>query len=607
MKKLLSVLATIGVVSSSSVSVIACGTKETKNNNQSKKDITQIVQDFQKDVEKIWTKHYEKEVLGNLIGVESMEEDNEFLNKYNIQKFSKPENKDKLTIENKKQLTNDIEKLFNAKLLREKIDALKKVTKYKIILDEVSSVFEHVELVFNNNFQINSGEIAPGSYIGNVIVDYKVVTQYMGMNNIEKFKKSGTLKYTSTDSKSFKEVGDVMYKNIAKDMFISQETQKYVNLKWSDIKNNSSDSKAYVNSNSQLKKYYNENESFHNSLLKTINDKYFKAQFPSIDISYNKKSIYKTNNFAKENKNYLIVNNFYESDEDIKSFDLSNTKEYEMTRKMLLNNNEELNKFFLDTQFNRANWSKIRSNYKIAQNSFLTSFLNQSEIYEYQKTKNYDLGVAMGYVEFIGPSIKIGKDESFYNHELPDFKLAISYSINGINDEHNQSLSEFCLELFNVYKELYMPKEEESHSQRKWLFDLWFYKYEIWKPTNNTQIRSVRDVNNTLLNFNNSYYKNKEKHLNKFNLSSNSFKEENIYFSFNMTKEFDQEIQKPIKFVFQENEVLNDGFVFVDSLYSSSKSLKTYDYMILNLFGVVKVKIKFDRNYNIGGSQFVIF
>ncbi|WP_339020212.1 hypothetical protein [Spiroplasma endosymbiont of Atherix ibis] len=262
---------------------------------------------------KIWTEHYEKEVAGNLIGVESMEENNEFLNKYNIQKFSKSENKSKLTIENKKQLTNDVEKLFKVKLLKEKMNELKKINKYKVILDEVDSVFEHVELVFNDNFEINSGEVVEGSYIGNVIIDYKIVAQYKGLVDVEKFKQSGTLKYTSTESESFKKVRDAMYKNIAKDMFTSQETQKYVNLKWSDIKQNSKDFDAYLSSNTQLKKYYNENNKFHESMLKIINDKYFKQQFPLMEISYDRKSIYKTDNFAQQNQKYLVINNLYKN------------------------------------------------------------------------------------------------------------------------------------------------------------------------------------------------------------------------------------------------------------------------------------------------------
>ncbi|AUB31347.1 lipoprotein [Spiroplasma floricola] len=200
MKKLLSVLATIGVVSSFATSAVACGTKsEIKKPDkpeEPKNNIAQIIRRFEQDVTKIWTEHYEKEIASNLITVEDGETNYKFLNKENIQKFSKPENKDKLTTEEKKQFTNDVEKLFKTELLKKKLNDLKKVNEYKIILDEIDSVFEHVELVFNDNFEINSGEIVPGSYIGNVIVDYKVVTQYKGLKDVEKFKQSETLKYT---------------------------------------------------------------------------------------------------------------------------------------------------------------------------------------------------------------------------------------------------------------------------------------------------------------------------------------------------------------------------------------------------------------------------
>ncbi|AUB31804.1 hypothetical protein [Spiroplasma floricola] len=297
MKKSLSVLATIGIVASTTTSVIACGTKQKDGNSgieEPKKDITQAVQDFEKEVGEVWTQHYEKEVVGNLIGVGSMEEGNQFLFKENILKFSDPEWKDKLTNENKKQLAIDIGKIFKINLLEEKLNELKKLNKYKIILDEVDSVFDHIELLFNDNFEINSGEIVPGSYIGNVIIDYKIVTKYKGLDDLENFKLSGTLKYTSTDNESFKVIGDTMYKNIGKDMFISSETENYLNLKWSDIKGDNSDSDAYLNSNDQLKKYYNENNAFSESLIKTIKDKYFKNEFPTMEIGFNKESIYRT-------------------------------------------------------------------------------------------------------------------------------------------------------------------------------------------------------------------------------------------------------------------------------------------------------------------------
>ncbi|WP_339020275.1 lipoprotein [Spiroplasma endosymbiont of Atherix ibis] len=198
MKKLLSLLAIVGFVASSAVSVVACVAKSDNKPEESKKNITQVVRNFEQDVAKIWSEHYEKEVASNLITVEDVKNDYKFLNKENIQKFSKSENK--LTVEHKKQLTSDAERLFQNKLLKHKLNELKKVNEYKIILDEVDSVFEHIELLFNDIFEINLGEVVEGSYIGNVVVDYNIVTNYKGLNDVEKFKQFGALKYTSTES-----------------------------------------------------------------------------------------------------------------------------------------------------------------------------------------------------------------------------------------------------------------------------------------------------------------------------------------------------------------------------------------------------------------------
>ncbi|AUB31759.1 lipoprotein [Spiroplasma floricola] len=595
MKKLLSILSVFAITSSATVTVVACGTKtESKNENkpeEPKKDITKIVQDFEQEVSKIWSQHYEKEVAANLIGVESMEESNEFLNKYNIQKFSKPENKDKLTNENKKQLTNDVEKLFKVKLLEEKLNELKKVNKYKIILDEVDSVFENVELVFNDNFQIKSGEIVSGSYIGNVIVDYKVVTKYKGLADVEKFKQSGTLKYTSTESESFKKVGDVMYKNIAKDMFISKDTEKYVNLKWNNIKENKNDSDAYVGSNSQLKKYYNENNEFHEVLLKTINDKYFKQEFSSMEISYDKKSIYKTDDFAIQNKDYLVINNLNQSDNDIIGFDMRNAEQYKKFQKIIAQDEQESKSFLVD-QFNYSNWSKIRSNYKIAQDTFLNNFLNKNEISEYQKTDNYKLAIAMGYIDFIGPSIKIGKEESSYNHQMPDFKLAISYSMNGITDQNYKSIIDFSLKLFNVYQNTY---EINLKNIRYSATSVYFKKTKIWQEKEIKGANNLK-INSALTDFKDIYYANLKESLDKKSLNNNMFKEKYIHFSI---KNVDVNLVNNQVWINNRN---NESFfrVNIDD-ESSSNFLKTpfqnFDYMTLNLFGIIKIKLKFDRSY----------
>ncbi|WP_339020200.1 hypothetical protein [Spiroplasma endosymbiont of Atherix ibis] len=128
-------------------------------------------------------------------------------------------------------------------------------------------------------------------------------------------------------------------------------------------------------------------------------------------------------------------------------------------KKLLLSDKEELKSFLINDQFNFLKWSQIRNNYKVIQNHFLDTFLSNREITEYQKTNSYKFAIAMGYADFVGPSIKIGTGELTYNHQMTDFKFAISYSMNGITDENYKTLVDFSFNLFEVYKKLYLPVE----------------------------------------------------------------------------------------------------------------------------------------------------
>ncbi|AUB31755.1 hypothetical protein [Spiroplasma floricola] len=612
MKRLLSFLTAFCFISSSTIGVAACSIKSKNNSENSKKDITQIVQDFEQDVTKIWSQHYEKEVRNNLIALESMEEKNEFLNKYNIQKFSKPENKDKLTSQNKQQLTNDVEKLFKSKLLEEKLSDLKKVSKYKVILDEIDSVFEHVELIFNDNFQINSGEIIPGVYIGNVIIDYKIITKYKGLNNIEKFIQSGTLKYTSTDNDTFKEVGEVMYKNIAKDMFTSQETKDSVILKWNNVKQKSSnDLDGYIDSNTDLKLYFDGNKDFHQLLLNTIK-KYFNSKFPSLEIRYDKKNIYKTSDFVKENKDYLIINNIAENKESEESFNLTIEKDKKEISKILQGDEESIKFFLLDKYYSNRNISKIRDAYLKTQNEFLTKFLNKNEISEYQKSDSYKLAIAIGYIEFIGPSIKIGKEDSFYNHQMPDFKLIVTYSINGNNEQIQQPFSEFGMRLFDIYKQVYKPNanvaEKEERYGYSYVFGLYFDNYLFSKEQFATfQPKTNSDINEYLKKFDSVYYTRMKELLSKTKGFENIFKNKDIIFTIKATNEnLSYEQQRGLAFLSRDD---NNAYLILSKWTSNTgdKIFKELEYIEINLFGLIKIKVYFDKNVTYSKGRFILF
>ncbi|WP_339020759.1 hypothetical protein [Spiroplasma endosymbiont of Atherix ibis] len=519
-----------------------------------------------------------------MITLEDAKNDYKFLNKENIQKFSKSENK--LTVEHKKQLTSDVEKLFQVKLLKQKLNELKKVNEYKIILDEVDSVFEHIELIFNDNFEINSEELSAGVYIGNVIVDYNIVTHYKGVNDVEKFKQSGILKYTSTESKAFKYFGDVMYKNIVKDMFTSSEEQKYVNLKWNDIKEEKQDYEAFVSSNSQLKKYYNENKDFQKGLLKIINDKYFKPKFPSLQIGYSKPSIYKTDNFLEKNKDYLFINNL----DDQNAIKLKEIDSRETISKILLGNEKEIKRILRDDVFNLETLEKNKKKYRVAQDKFLKGFLSETEVSEYQKTKYYDLAVAMGYVEFVGPVIKIGNNDFSYDHQFPDFKLAVSYSMNGLNDNlTDKSFIDLSLKLFGVYKNIWNPAEFLDLQNKFKINYLNSKDSKIWNRLDKTGSGknnkwNINIMNGYLNQYSSYYFKELDKSLNLLDMTRNIFKSSNILYSFDV-----------------KNSNLN-GLLRL-CIYNRMKNgensfWKNLNYMRFDLFGIVKINIYLEEIKN---------
>ncbi|AUB31348.1 hypothetical protein [Spiroplasma floricola] len=386
-----------------------------------------------------------------------------------------------------------------------------------------------------------------------------------------------------------------MYKNIKKDMFTIKETQKYVNLKWNDIKGTSPDSDAYLSSNAQLKKYYNSNEDFHQALLNLIKNKYFKDAFSSLDISYNQKSIYKSDNFAETNKKYLIVNNFDEQNAIV----VNQEKDREKISKILLGEQDVIKDTLKKEVFNSLALQRNRKKYEIAQNKFLNSFLTSIEVENYKLSDSYLLAIAMGYADFIGPIIKIGEKENSYMHKLPDFKLAISYSLNGENDEISESLLNLSLNLFNVYKKVWGPNKVNQDS---YLFNINYDQKRVWDNFwYNTVSYYVyqKTINNFLNRYSDFYNENLKKELNALNITKNVFDKENII-SYNFGFSFTD--SKEIRQTFFTNANASDKFFLKFENFKSDSSGNNWsnvlEYLKFNLFGIIEMKIFLNKNLN---------
>ncbi|AUB31591.1 lipoprotein [Spiroplasma floricola] len=444
MKKLLSVLATIGFVSSSTVSVVACGTKEkskdtSKPEEPKKEDLNDIIRDFQSEVTKIYNNHMKSEVIGNLIGLQETEKNYLFIKKDNIIAFS---NKEKdITAENKKQIENDENLILRSKLLAEKLNELKKVNRYKVILDDVDSIFDGIEVIYNDNFKIKSGELSQGVYIGNLINEYKVNIKYKGKNDIEKFEIGDTLKYTSTDDETFKVAGDNLAKNIEKDFLVSNEMKKYSNFEWKNIKNSKNFYEGYGEFSNEIKNYINSNDEYKNSLISFIKQNYFKS-FENLNLNFNQSNIYMDSSFRNnllnvfETKSATSFEDYTKSDqnsEKIFKTIFRNDPNSESTKQVL----KEL--YF--TSNNMDKWNKelitLKSNY--LKNLKLTD----QQINLIEKSNEYISADSIGNIKLKGATITIGSGVNKYIHELPDFNLSVTYNASSKVEEKIDFLSEF--------------------------------------------------------------------------------------------------------------------------------------------------------------------
>ncbi|AUB31640.1 lipoprotein [Spiroplasma floricola] len=444
MKKLLSMLAVFGIASSTTITVVACGVK-TENKNPDKKpeepkeDLNQIIKDFQNEATNIYIDHIKKEVMQNLIGIQENEKKHLFIKKDNIIAFSNKEKE--LTLKDKKDIEHDENLILNSTLLAQKLKELKKVNKYKVILDDIDSIFDGVEIIYNDNLKIKSGELSQGVYIGNFINEYKVNIKYKGKNSIEKFEIKDILKYTSTDDATFKVAGDNLAKNIEKDFLVSNEMKKYSNFEWKNIKNNKNFYEGYGEFSNEIKNYINSNDEYKNNLISFIKQNYFKS-FQNLSLDFNQSNIYMDSNF-KTNLLNVFENKSSKSFEDYTKSEQNSEKIFKTIFRNDPNNesNKQVLKELYFTNNNMDKWNKelitLKSNY--LKNLKLTD--QQTNLIE--KSNEYISADSIGNIKLKGATITIGSGVNKYIHELPDFNLSVTYNASSKVEEKIDFLSEF--------------------------------------------------------------------------------------------------------------------------------------------------------------------
>ncbi|AUB31752.1 lipoprotein [Spiroplasma floricola] len=444
MKKLLSMLAVFGITSSATVTVVACGTKSENKNpenkpEQPKEDLNKIIKDFKDEATNIYIDHIKNEVMQNLIGIQESEKKHLFIKKDKITAFSNKEKE--LTLKDKKDIEYDENLILNSTLLAQKLNELKKVNKYKVILDDIDFIFDGVEIIYNDNLKIKSGELSQGVYIGNFINEYKVNIKYKGKNSIEKFEIKDILKYTSTDDATFKLVGDNLVKNTEKDFLVSNEMRKYSNFEWNNIKGNKQTYEGFGDFSDEIKKYINSNDEYKKNLIDFIKQKYF-TSFQNLNLEFSNSNIYLDSKF-KTNLLNVFENKSSNSFENYISSEASSEKIF----KAIFRNdpNSKINidslKELYFTKTNIQKWNKELLDLK---NNYLKDIkMSQDQITTVQKTNEFNNASSIGNVKIKGVNIIIGTGENKYNHELPDFNLSITYNASNNDSQMIDYLSEF--------------------------------------------------------------------------------------------------------------------------------------------------------------------
>ncbi|WP_339033721.1 lipoprotein [Spiroplasma endosymbiont of Cantharis rufa] len=456
MKKLLSLLGSLTLVATSAATVVACGDKVVPP-TEPEQGLSELIKELKNDTNEIFSKHLINNVSKNMIGLTETEKTNKFLFKTRI-KANSGKSASQLTETDRKELQEDILKVLAIDELTNELNKLKNINKYKIILNDVSTLIN--EIIFNwNSLLIQSYENGD-VYLGNVVIDYSIKVQYKGEKEIETFQIGDNFKYTSTNNSALKQASDVFYQNITKDYIssTSEEDRKHTNIKWDSIKGNKKRSDGYGKFDKELKKYYQDdasNNGFRTSMTNFIKTKYFSEVSTGLPLSFEGNIIYKSSEMGKtslfKSMNYTRSYNdensikfVYDSDE---GQTLVNTifreKPNDTTTKTVLRNS-----YFTDDNYSL--WNRIWTGVK---NDEINSLLGEEESAKIKETIEFQNSIAFGFVNLTGLSIKL--DNGNYVHNLPDFKIAINYLIdtNPDNSQKLNDLAEFSANTLKVWHE----------------------------------------------------------------------------------------------------------------------------------------------------------
>ncbi|WP_339033645.1 lipoprotein [Spiroplasma endosymbiont of Cantharis rufa] len=452
MKKLLSLLGGLSLIVTSSATVVACG-------NTTKPEITdynKLIKDLEEHINEVFLEHLENNVYKNLIGLTMDENEYKFLNRTTIKTF-KGKSASEIGEKNLVPLVDDMSKILELNQLESKLNELKLVNKYNILLSDVNTLYKGI--VFDwDTLDINTNE-NDKLYLANVLLDYKIEVQYKGEKEFEVISMSDSVRYTLTNEETLKKSSDKFYENITKDYFLGQDSdsKKYSNLLWNDINGSKSELDGYGDIEKEMDNYWNntaKENGFTDSISSFIKTNYF-SELPTLPLFFKEDNFYKGSDLNKTSLFKSINKPKAFNDEDAIKFNYK-TETGQLMLESIFRKNPDINPtdFILrNNYFTEGNLAIWKKDYKILKEEFIKKL--NVDLQAIEKTEEYNSSFSMGYVNLTGPSINFPEDK--YVHYLPDFKIAINYIIdlNQSSDEILNDMNEFSINSIKAFHKVY--------------------------------------------------------------------------------------------------------------------------------------------------------